>query len=74
MNMTFGGQVAKVLSVFGFVFVMIIVLHIFMLLLQYTTAGTFNRKKPIETVKNNGTSVFYCSWDTVFCWRRFQLH
>ena len=31
LNMTYGGQVAKVLSVFAMVFVMIIILHLIML-------------------------------------------
>ena len=51
MNMAYGGQVAKVLSVFGVVFIMIIALHIVMLLLQYTAAGTITGKNPLKLLK-----------------------
>ncbi len=40
------GEVAKVLSVFAVVFVMIIVLHFIMLTLQYTVAGTLSKRNP----------------------------
>ncbi|TQR18397.1 dicarboxylate/amino acid:cation symporter [Psychrobacillus vulpis] len=58
MNMTFGGQVAKVLSVFGVVFVLIIILHVFMLLLQYTTAGTLTGKNPLKLLKVMSPAYF----------------
>ncbi|WP_313892911.1 dicarboxylate/amino acid:cation symporter [Psychrobacillus sp.] len=58
MNMTFGGQVAKVLSVFGVVFVMIIALHLLMLVLQYTTAGTLTGKNPLKLMKTMSPAYF----------------
>ena len=51
LNMTYTGEVAKVLSVFAMVFVMIIALHLIMLLLQYTVAGTLNGKNPFMLMK-----------------------
>ncbi|QTD42738.1 dicarboxylate/amino acid:cation symporter [Sporosarcina sp. Te-1] len=51
LNMTYTGEVAKVLSVFAMVFVMIIALHLIMLLLQYTVAGTLNGKNPLMLMK-----------------------
>lgn len=44
MNMTYGGQVQSILSVFAKVFIMIIALHLTMLLLQYTIAGISSGK------------------------------
>ncbi|MEK4085010.1 dicarboxylate/amino acid:cation symporter [Psychrobacillus sp. FSL K6-1415] len=58
MNMAYGGQVAKVLSVFGVVFVMIIVLHLVMLLLQYTAAGTVTGKNPLKLLKTMSPAYF----------------
>lgn len=51
LNMTFAGQVAKILSVFAVVFVLIILLHWIMLFLQYTAAGVLNGKNPIQLIK-----------------------
>lgn len=51
LNMTYGGQVAKVLSVFAVVFLLIIILHIVMLLIQYSTAGALSRKNPLMLLK-----------------------
>lgn len=50
-NMAYGGAVAEILSLFAVVFVMIIILHWFMLLLQYTTAGTLSKKNPFTLLK-----------------------
>ncbi|MDA1477708.1 dicarboxylate/amino acid:cation symporter [Bacillus changyiensis] len=50
-NMTYGGQVQTILSVFAKVFVMIIVLHIVILLLQYTVAGLANKRNPFALLK-----------------------
>lgn len=50
-NMTYGGQVAFILSVFAKVFALIIVLHIFMILIQYTTSGMIAGKNPITLIK-----------------------
>lgn len=58
MNMAYGGQVAKVLSVFGVVFVMIIVLHLVMLSLQYTAAGTLTGKNPMKLLKTMSPAYF----------------
>ncbi|MEO4054387.1 dicarboxylate/amino acid:cation symporter [Solibacillus sp. CAU 1738] len=51
LNMTFAGQVAKILSVFAVVFILIIALHWTMLIIQYTTAGLLNGKNPIKLLK-----------------------
>ncbi|MCP2036116.1 Na+/H+-dicarboxylate symporter [Planomicrobium sp. HSC-17F08] len=50
-NMAYGGAVAKILSLFAVVFVLIIILHWLMLLLQYTAAGTLNKKNPLRLLK-----------------------
>lgn len=50
-NMTKGGQVGTILSVFLKVFVMIIALHLLYLLLQYTTAGTLSKQNPLLLLK-----------------------
>lgn len=51
LNMTYTGEVANVLSVFVFVFIMIIILHLIMLTLQYTVAGTLNKRNPFVLMK-----------------------
>ncbi|MFJ7981325.1 dicarboxylate/amino acid:cation symporter [Lysinibacillus xylanilyticus] len=51
LNMTYGGQVAKILSVFAIVFALIIVMHWVILLVQYTTAGTLNKKNPLKLLR-----------------------
>ena len=51
LNMTYTGEVANVLSVFIFVFIMIIALHLIMLTFQYTVAGTLNKKNPFMLMK-----------------------
>jgi len=58
MNMTFGGQVAKILSVFAIVFVLILLLHFVMLVLQYTTAGALNNKNPFKLMKIMSPAYF----------------
>ena len=58
MNMAYGGQVAKVLSVFGVVFIMIIALHLVMLLLQYTAAGLVTGKNPLKLLKTMSPAYF----------------
>ena len=50
-NMTLAGQVAKILSVFGLVFVMVIILHWVTLALQYSVAGAVSRRSPIQMLK-----------------------
>ena len=51
LNMTFAGQVAKILSVFAVVFVLIILLHWTMLVIQYSSAGLLNGKNPFKLLK-----------------------
>ena len=50
-NMTFGGQVQSIISVFAKVFVLIIVLHIIMLLFQYVTSGLATKNNPFFLLK-----------------------
>ncbi len=50
-NMTLAGQVAKILTVFIFVFLMIFALHWITLTLQYSVAGTISRRNPIQMLK-----------------------
>ena len=51
LNMTFGGQVAKILSVFAVVFLLIMVMHWLMLIIQFTAAGVLNKKNPFVLIK-----------------------
>ncbi|MFD1205803.1 MULTISPECIES: dicarboxylate/amino acid:cation symporter [Sporosarcina] len=51
LNMTYSGEVARVLSVFAMVFVMIIALHFIMLALQYTVAGSLSGRNPFVLMK-----------------------
>ncbi|PIC62874.1 sodium:proton antiporter [Sporosarcina sp. P13] len=51
LNMTYTGEVANVLSVFVLVFIMIIALHLIMLTLQYTVAGSLNKRNPFVLMK-----------------------
>ena len=53
-NMTLAGQVAKILSVFGLVFVMVIILHWVTLALQYSVAG----RSPIQMLKTMMPAYF----------------
>ncbi|MBD3109685.1 dicarboxylate/amino acid:cation symporter [Bacillus sp. AGMB 02131] len=47
-NMTQGGQIVSIMSVFAKVFVLIISLHIVMLFIQYSIAGSAARKNPLK--------------------------
>lgn len=58
LNMTYTGEVAKVLSVFAVVFIMIIVLHLVMLTLQYTVAGAMSGKNPFSLMKTMSPAYF----------------
>ena len=51
LNMTYGGQVAKVLSVFAVVFVLILVLHFTMLTYSILIAGSLSKKNPFTLLK-----------------------
>ncbi|MFJ5624373.1 dicarboxylate/amino acid:cation symporter [Peribacillus loiseleuriae] len=57
-NMTYGGQVQSILSVFAKVFVLIIVLHIVMLILQYTVGGLLHKKNPFTLLKIMSPAYF----------------
>ncbi|WP_110113882.1 dicarboxylate/amino acid:cation symporter [Bacillus sp. CGMCC 1.16541] len=50
-NMTYGGQVQTIMSVFAKVFIMIIALHTLMLIMQYTGSGLLSRKNPFKMLK-----------------------
>lgn len=50
-NMTYAGEVATIISVFAKVFVMIIILHIIVILVQYFIAGTITASNPFKLVK-----------------------
>lgn len=51
-NMTFAGQVATIMSVFAKVFVMIIILHLTIIVVQYLIAGTFAGGNPFRLLRN----------------------
>lgn len=51
-NMTYGGMVFQIMSVFIRVFGIIILLHIIILVLQYTFACSIGKKNPIACLKN----------------------
>ncbi|MDF1508575.1 dicarboxylate/amino acid:cation symporter [Robertmurraya sp. DFI.2.37] len=57
-NMTFGGQVGDIMSVFAKVFVMIIALHILYLVLQYSIAGTVSKRNPFRLLKDMTPAYF----------------
>ncbi|MBA9026198.1 dicarboxylate/amino acid:cation symporter [Peribacillus huizhouensis] len=57
-NMTYGGQVQSILSVFAKVFVLIIVLHIVMLILQYSVGGLLHKKNPLTLLKIMSPAYF----------------
>ncbi len=51
-NMTYAGQVETILSVFAKVFGIIIIMHIIILLVQYTVGGILNGGNPIVLLRN----------------------
>ena len=57
-NMTLAGQVAKILSVFGMVFIMVIILHWVTLTLQYTVAGSVSKRNPFRMLKTMMPAYF----------------
>ncbi len=57
-NMTLAGQVAKILSVFGLVFIMVIILHWVTLALQYSVAGAVSRRNPVQMLKTMMPAYF----------------
>ena len=50
-NMTYAGTVMDIMSVFVRVFVIIILLHVAVILIQYTIAGTAAGKNPIKLIR-----------------------
>ena len=50
-NMTYAGTVMDIMSVFIRVFVIIILLHVAVILIQYTIAGTAAGKNPIKLIR-----------------------
>lgn len=57
-NLTYGGQVTMILSVFAKVFIMIIALHVLFLVIQYFVAGQVARKNPFTLLKNMVPAYF----------------
>ena len=51
-NMTFAGQVATILSVFSRVFVMVILLHLVVLVIQFTVGGAIAGGNPFRLLRN----------------------
>ncbi|CAM3203798.1 dicarboxylate/amino acid:cation symporter [Filibacter tadaridae] len=58
LNMTYTGEVGKVLSIFAMVFVMIIILHLLMLTIQYTIAGSLSKRNPFMLMKTMAPAYF----------------
>ncbi|MBC2851488.1 dicarboxylate/amino acid:cation symporter [Cetobacterium sp. 8H] len=57
-NMTYAGQVVTILSVFSKVFAVIILLHIAVLLILYSIAGSLSGANPIKLLKNMMPAYF----------------
>lgn len=57
-NMAYGGAVMEILSLFGIVFVLIIILHWLMLVLQYTAAGAMTKRNPFSMLKTMMPAYF----------------
>ncbi|MGE6204848.1 dicarboxylate/amino acid:cation symporter [Guptibacillus hwajinpoensis] len=57
-NMTSAGQVQTILSVFAKVFVMIILLHMTMLLIQYSITGAATSRNPFKLLKGMMPAYF----------------
>ena len=51
-NMTYAGQVATILSTFAKVFVVILILHFSVIVIQYLIAGGISGKNPFKAIKN----------------------
>lgn len=64
-NMTHAGQVAAIMSVFAKVFLVIICLHIVILVVQYTLAGSAAGGNPIKLLKGMLPSLHDGNWDPV---------
>ncbi|MFS0784388.1 dicarboxylate/amino acid:cation symporter [Bacillus sp. 1P06AnD] len=57
-NMTQGGQITAIMSVFAKVFIMIIALHLMMLTVQYIVAGACVKKNPFRMMKQMMPAYF----------------
>lgn len=57
-NMTYAGQVATILSVFAKVFIMVLILHITILIIQFIIAGTVTGANPFRLLKNMVPAYF----------------
>ncbi|RYD05324.1 hypothetical protein N752_09775 [Desulforamulus aquiferis] len=51
-NMTYAGEVARIMQVFGVVFAIIIITHMLMILSQYTIAGAVTGRNPFTALRN----------------------
>lgn len=51
-NMTYAGEVAKIMKIFGSVFAIVILCHFVIIIVQYTIAGTFAGINPFKALKN----------------------
>ena len=51
-NLTYAGTVVTIMSTFAKVFVMVIILHCLMIVLQYVLAGALSGKNPVKCIKN----------------------
>lgn len=51
-NITFAGQVWDILKIFGKVYLIVIPLHIIYICFQFTLAGAYTKKNPIQLIKN----------------------
>lgn len=51
-NMTHAGEVARILSVFGTVFVIVIALHLIIILIQFSVASIYSGKSLLMALKN----------------------
>lgn len=52
LNMTMSGQVAGIMSMFVKVILVIFVLHVVLLLIQFTIAGIVSKKNPLRLLRN----------------------
>ena len=57
-NMTYAGEVATIISVFSKVFILILILHFSILVIQYFIAGTLGGANPFVLLKNMVPAYF----------------
>lgn len=51
-KMAYTGEVFKIMSIFGKVFILVVALHIFYLMVQYLIAGSISKKNPVSSLRN----------------------